>query len=582
MAGYCIRVNSPEHALQNRLRALEAAVQMRDSLKMATQWFGIGIVYGHMNKPEEALQYYLSATGTIERSGDKDRMARIYSMIGTTYHKLKNDSLALSYLGKSLALRREIDYKEGILASLLLTRSIFLDNGDYDNALEYTQEMLKLEESRDNKSGVAGCYNILGNIHEKKYEIAKAAVYYNKALEAGLAIDDKAAIRDAYKNLASILEKTGDKMRSYEYYKQHIALKDSLTALETQKKIQNLEALLDVEAKNHEIELLSKDKDISRLELEKKEKDISGQRKTLAGLAVILVATLAVAGLVFAGYRQKKRTAKNLAEQKKIIEEKSRLVEEKNKDITDSIRYAEKIQQAMQPSQKMLAEALPESFILYKPKDIVSGDFYWFSKKDDLVFIAAADCTGHGVPGALMSMVGLNFMNQLVNERGMNDTSAILDALHASVISALNAGTEERSSKDGMDIALLKIDMRSRTAQFSGAARPLCYVNEDGLQVIKGDRFSIGGVKEVNGKPFSSTTLPLNKPAAFYMFSDGYVDQFGGKDGKKLMMKNLQALLLDIQPQAMNEQRTLLEKHFESWKGKQEQVDDVLVIGVKV
>jgi serine phosphatase RsbU (regulator of sigma subunit)/tetratricopeptide (TPR) repeat protein len=582
MAGYCMHFNSLDYSLKNRVNALAAAARMKDSLRMATQWFGMGMVYHGMGKDKEALSHFLTSKPLIEASRDKDKIARVYSQLGALYHSLGRDSIGIDYMNRSLQLRKEINYTDGIMASLVITRQIYLENKQYDKVLEYTEEVRKVEESRNNKSGVAGAYVTFGNVANLQNEPGKAIGHFNKAIEIAREIDDKAVLRDAYSGLAAALDRSGDKLRAYNYFKLHVQLKDSLAAVDVKKKVRNLEELLDVESKNHEIELLSKDKEIGRLELEKKEEDLSSQQKRMWGLGGMLLVTASLAGLIFAGYRQKKRTARNLALQKDIIEEKSRVIEDKNKDILDSIRYAEKIQHAMQPSQKLLAQVLPDSFVLYKPKDIVSGDFYWFTQKGNYVFIAAADCTGHGVPGALMSMIGLNFLNQIVNERGIEDTGAILDELHRNVLSALNDNLEERDSKDGMDIALLRIDTAARVAQFSGAVRPLCYTDGNGLKVIKGDRYSIGGIKSLSDSPFTSTLLHLTSTTTFYLFSDGYADQFGGSSGKKFMMKKFQGLLEAVHHKPMNEQKKELDTAIEQWKGTLEQVDDILVIGARV
>lgn len=575
MAGFCIRVGAPDYSLQHRLHALEVAERMHDSVKMAVEWTGIGIAYQAMSNSKLALDHFLKALPVIEQSGNKDRIARIYSQMSGPYHVLGNDSMAVHYLEESLRLREEINYEEGRAASLIMLRELHRSKGETNKVLEYAEKLLALEQSRKNNSGIAGAYIVIGNIYEDRKDLSKASGYYHKSLELALKENDKAVLRDVYRALASVIDRSGNTALSYKYFKQHVQLKDSLAKLETEKQAENLKALFDIESKNHEIELLSKDNEINKLEIERNEKDITSQKRSLMGLGALLLITSALAGLIFYGYRDKKRTAKSLALQKKIIEEK-------NNDILDSMRYAEKIQQAMQPSHKVLTAALPDSFVLYKPKDIVSGDFYWFAQRGSKVFVAAADCTGHGVPGALMSMVGLNFLNQLVNGRGLEDTSEILDELHRNVLSALNESMDDRSSKDGMDIALLCIDTSAGIAHYSGAVRPLCYINQDGLQVIKGDRFSIGGIKEIDGKPFGTHTIKLEGTHTFYLFSDGYADQFGGPQGKKFMMKNFQSLLLNMHTKPMAEQKQELDTAIEEWKKGIEQIDDILVIGVRV
>lgn len=253
----------------------------------------------------------------------------------------------------------------------------------------------------------------------------------------------------------------------------------------------------------------------------------------------------------------------------------------KNKEILDSIHYAKRLQEAILPPIKMVKSCLPESFILYMPKDIIAGDFYWISSVTDAtVLIAAADCTGHGVAGALMSMIGVSLMNEIVNEKGITKPSQILNQLHAAVITALKQN--ENDSNDGMDIALCAFDFKKMEIQFAGANRPLWRIRNNDIEIIVPDKVPIGGIQIERTEPFKNYVLSYEKNDTFYIFTDGYADQFGGEFGKKLLSKNLKNILLTIQELSMAEQEIYLKKYFEKWKGKQEQVDDVLIIGIRM
>jgi len=269
------------------------------------------------------------------------------------------------------------------------------------------------------------------------------------------------------------------------------------------------------------------------------------------------------------------RTAE-IVEQKKIIEEK-------NKDITDSISYARRIQQALLPTPAHIAALFPEAFVLNQPKDIVSGDFFWFGEKNGLRFAVLADCTGHGVPGALMSMIGHNLLDQIILERGVADPGAILSALHEGVSQALKQKQDNSETRDGMDVALLCYDPAKKEMRFAGANRPLWIIDGSGaLHELKGDKRSIGGLQTEEARSFSTQPVPLSGAVMIYLSSDGYADQFGGSEGKKFMTKRFKELLCSLHMLPAGEQRTRLEKAIGDWRGNREQVDDICVIGIRL
>src|ERR1051325_9748673 len=253
-------------------------------------------------------------------------------------------------------------------------------------------------------------------------------------------------------------------------------------------------------------------------------------------------------------------------------------IEEKNKDITASITYAQRIQRAILPPAAQTNELLGEHFILYKPKDIVSGDFYWVEQSGDQTLFAAVDCTGHGVPGAFMSIVGHNILTQAVFEKKINSPSLILDQLNEEVTRTLRQRSNAEV-KDGMDIALCSIDRKKNKLHFSGANIPLYLIRNGELREIKGDKFPIGGIELGNKNNFTQHELGLEKGDSIYIFSDGYADQFGGPKGKKFKYKQLQELLLSMQQESMEKQSAILDKTINEWKGNLEQVDDILIIG---
>lgn len=263
------------------------------------------------------------------------------------------------------------------------------------------------------------------------------------------------------------------------------------------------------------------------------------------------------------------------------IEEQKKLIEEKNKDITDSINYAKRIQEAMLPQKSDLENLFKDSFVLFKPKDIVSGDFYWFTELGDKKIVVAADCTGHGVPGALMSMIGSNILNKLILEKGIVKPDLILNELNEEVRTALKQRETASETRDGMDISVLTFS--GNTVQYAGAHRPLYLIKSgsDELIEVKADKFSIGGIQEEK-RSFTNHVLTLQPNDLLYLSSDGYADQFGGTSGKKLMTKHFKELLLKIKNEPLRKQSEVLASSIETWKGMREQVDDILVIGIRL
>ncbi|MAP01757.1 MAG: hypothetical protein CMD01_02930 [Flavobacteriales bacterium] len=276
----------------------------------------------------------------------------------------------------------------------------------------------------------------------------------------------------------------------------------------------------------------------------------------------------------------KERTEEVVKQKDEIDLQKSKL-EELYKDVTDSIKYAKRLQDSILPPKKYIEGLFPDSFVLFKPKDIVSGDFYWMNKIGSKHIFAAVDCTGHGVPGAFMSLVGANGLNSAVKEHRLQNPGKILDDLNNYASESLYKQEDDNAVRDGMDIAICSIDHKKMILEYSGAYNPLYIVRDNEILITKGDKFAIGSFNPYT-KSYTTHKIPLQKGDVIYVFSDGYADQFGGVSGKKFMYKQFRETLLSIQSLSMEEQQLTLDKKIEEWKGSYEQVDDILVIGVKI
>ncbi len=258
------------------------------------------------------------------------------------------------------------------------------------------------------------------------------------------------------------------------------------------------------------------------------------------------------------------------------------IIAHKNKDITDSINYAKRIQTAMLILDEQVKNAVPEHFILFKPRDVVSGDFYWFAEKEDKIIVAVVDCTGHGVPGAFMSMIGDSLFNSIVHDREIHEPNIILNELHKGIRTALKQS--ETDNRDGMDLSLLVIDAKNNIAQFAGAKNQIIYIQNNQLFEIKANKMPIGGEQPEEERLFTLHNIDITQPTMFYLFSDGFQDQFGGKQGKKFMIAQMRELFLKIHHEDMSTQREILDDAIHDWmiQGKEKQVDDITVVGMKV
>ena len=377
--------------------------------------------------------------------------------------------------------------------------------------------------------------------------------------------------------MAENYAESGNHKKAYQYQRLHIELKDSLTKQQNSKQIAGIEANYENEKKSAEIKLLEKEAELQEAKLAKQEAEVKRQgiqrNALVAGFLMLFVLVL----VIYRGYRQKMKYYG--------------IIEQNNKDITDSIRYAKKIQDAILPKEQELIKAFPDHFVYYMPKAIVSGDFYWFAGKNGRSHIAACDCTGHGVPGAFVSFIGNDLLNQIINEQGVENPGKILTLLNRGMKNVFTREGAEQQAQDGMDAAFCCLNTaangnvsgiaRKQILEFAGANNPLILIQNGKLKQIRGDKTPIGGETAENYN-FTNHRIEVHKGDTFYLFSDGYQDQFGGTKNKKFMIKRLMELLLSVYTKPMREQKEILSQTIDQWKGEHEQVDDICIIGVRI
>lgn len=595
-------------------QALEIRLTIDDEKGLGASYNNLGNIYADQGKSALALNYFLKALSRFEKIGFTNGVGIVYNSLGNLYYAQKKFDLSLYYFQKSLENQLKLNNVLGIIHAYNNIAIMYDEKKDLKKALEYYNKSMELAEKTGNISDEITCLNNIGQLyitqkeygkaeeclrlslklnqgevdsvklvsplinmgylHKEQKQYDSALFFYEKGIACAEAMGLKVSLKESYSHIATVYALKKDFEQAYNYELLYDQVKDTLFNEESNKQLQELQTKYDTDKKEQTIVLLEKDKTIQ-----------TNIRNSIIGISVLgFLLTLV---LLFA-FRNKKRANVLLGQQKieilnknQDLHSKNNLIEHQKKEITDSIEYAKTIQHAMLPTEGEILEIFPESFVLFLPKDIVSGDFYWFKKSNDKCFVAAVDCTGHGVPGAFMSMIGNDKLNFAVQEKKWVRPADILAELNKGVKAALKQNNTDSKSRDGMDIALCSFDFTNKKVQYSGANRVLYKISGAELTEYAPTKSAIGGLTEENFE-FKNNEIDYLKGDVFYLFTDGYADQFGGETGKKLMTKNFKKLLISVAEMPVEEQKQEIRKTFEAWKGNFEQIDDVLVIGVRV
>lgn len=532
----------------------------------------IGNVYGRQGNDEKELEYHTKALEAKIAMKDEYGMSACYINVGNCYGKIQKWDIALDYYFKGLALAEKLKNPKWIINAAGNIGGVYTETGRPQEALKYLERVKKLCEETGDKQALIETLSTIGQTYSSlgKYPEARENVEHSisMAKEIGSIVDEKTG----YENLSEIYAKTGNFKEAYHYHQLYSNLKDTIFQEENTKQFAEMGAKYEADKKDTEIKLLNKDNEIQSANIRQQLIIIWAGA---GGLILVLLLTF----FIFRQFREKQKANVKL-------EQAYHQIEEKNKDITDSINYAKRIQSAILPSSESLRKVFTEMFVLYRPKDIVSGDFYWFTEKNGYAFLAVGDCTGHGVPGAFMSMIGNDMLTHIIIEKGILEPNTILTMLHDGVKNALKQDNERNDTRDGMDIALVRYKRTDSATElvYAGALRPLWIIrkNEKSILELKADKHSIGGSYSSEQRLFHSQQVLLQQGDALYMSTDGYADQFGGEHGKKFMTKNMKELLISVSAKSMDEQNATLVASLESWKKHTQQVDDILVVGVRI
>ncbi|MDF1673996.1 MAG: tetratricopeptide repeat protein [Vicingaceae bacterium] len=552
---------------------------LKDTASMARSSQNIGQLYYYQKDYATALDFYTKSQKMFETINETRGVAMSHNNIGRLLKKQGKIDEAIASFEKSKLLLESINDNKSIVQVLGNMSLIYKRLSDYDKALSMTDEIITYaEKSKDNRTLItalgnkASMNNKLNNTTialksaQKAYELAEIANLPKKSMETS-------AI------LFGIYKKQGNYRKALEFYENYIAIKEELLNEENKRGLIRKEYEFEYDKKMLADSIKDAEtKKVLDAQIATQKAELKHEKTQKIALYSGLIILALFGGFAYNRFRVTNKQKIIIEEQKEAVEIAHEELGEKNKEIMDSISYAKRIQTAILPPNKLVKEYLKDSFILYKPKDIVAGDFYWMETIGKKTLFAAADCTGHGVPGAMVSVICNNGLNRSVREFGLIEPGKILDKTREIVIQEFEKSEEE--VKDGMDIALCCLE--GNKLQYAGAHNPLWIIRKDAEEVeeIKANKQPIGQFD--NPEPYTTHSIELKQGDSIYVFSDGYADQFGGEKGKKLKTANFKRLLLSIQKENIDKQKELINTAFEDWKGNLEQLDDVCVIGVRI
>ncbi len=549
-------------------QSLKLQIEIDNKPGIANSHNLIGVIRKEQEDYDDALKHYKQSLSIYEALEDSFGVAKLFNNIGEVYFRLNDYNKALNYhkqcLHYNVVLKNTENSKSIALANI---GRDYLEMKEYDKALDALNQSLAIRMAIGDEYPISNSLIRIADTYFEMKDYKKAEQNAIKSLsyakQSGVVVESMHASR----LLSDIYDIKKKPSKSLMYYKGYIKLRDSVNDAKQREANYDLQNKLayDLQAKTDSIKY---DEEIKLTQSNLKyEKNL----RWILSIGILLVIALFLF-LLDRSIKTKK--------QKLIIEDQHLKLNKTYKEVKDSIDYAKKIQDALMISEESRLQIFPESFVFYNPKDIVSGDFYWlYSKlKTNDVYFAVADCTGHGVPGAFMSMIGNSVLNEVVVEEELTQTDQILNHTRDLIKKAFN---DNETTKDGMDIAFCKYNIKTTTIQFSGAFNPLYVVSKGELSEHKANPQPVG-YNVPNEKPFTKTDVKVKKGDMIYIFSDGFKDQFGGPKEKKFMTSRFKKLLIEASELNCDDQKNYLDMEFKSWKGENEQIDDVCVMGVRI
>ncbi len=566
MANVYNRMGNYPTAADYTIRSLKKQEKLKNTFGVAVCKLTLGNIYYQQNDIDGALKSYEEAYA-MNKASDKnaDLEGAALGNIGAMFKQKENYDSAIYYIRLAAITFKKngADLRLGSTYNNL--GACFRSLKNYDSAMYYGRKGLELYKDGNRPEGVANALMALGTTEEILGNVDSALTFFSRGAIIAKQIGARDLESNFYSGLSAVYKKKNNFERSLYYLERYMNLDDSLHGEEATSSIEKLK-------KNYEIDKKNK----AMLDVE--ESKALAEKNYKRNIIFFITGGFLLIGIIITIIILLRSKQKHNS----FLEVKNDEISQQKEEITASITYARRIQQSVLPDERILQKSGLEYFILNKPRDIVSGDFYWLADKNGKTYVAVADCTGHGVPGALVSVIGVNILNKIIEQPGSPSPSEILELLHVMMIHALNKDADARDTNDGMDIALLCIDKNLSKVTYSGAGRPLYYHDATGMHSVKGNRYSIAGEKSEEDAPFTESEISFVNGTTFYMSSDGYADQFGENSGKKFLSKNFQDLLSKVSSLPISEQSKRIDEEFMKWKGNLEQVDDVLVVGVKI
>ena len=584
-------------AIESYHKALKIQIEINDKLGAATSYNNIGFIFDNQDEPIKALEYYKKALDSYLSIKNKDGIANTYLNIAYIYKAFGDplckaskkecqtfaNKIAINYLNNSVKIYEEINEKVGLANSLNLLGGIYDVYGDpecpsasdcakssSEIALNYYIKALALRIEANNLAGISLSYGSLAEYMFQRGDYNSALDYGMKCMSSAKELGSPEKVRDAALILKNIYEKQKQYQKSLQMYHLYIQMRDTIENEETKKSILKKGFQIEYEKKaTADSVKVAEEKKVTTAQL-KQEKT---QRFALYG-GILLVGLFGV--FMFNRFKITKKQNHLIQLQKAELQKQKELVEEHQKETLDSIHYAKRIQTALIANSDFITQHIPNNFIYFNPKDIVSGDFYWATKHKDKFYLAVCDSTGHGVPGAFMSLLNMGFLSEAIKEKNIEKPNEIFNYVRERLINTISDGGQ----KDGMDGILICIDKNSNIVEYVAANNePILIRNNEIIELPK-DKMPVGKGEKM--EMFSLQSVELQSGDALYLYTDGFADQFGGPKGKKFKYKPLNELLVSIRDLALSEQKNRLESTFTNWQGNQEQVDDVLIIGIKI
>lgn len=529
----------------------------------------------------QALDTYLKALHLRKELGNKTHIAGSYNNVALAYKSLNKIDSALVNYRRAQNIYKTINDRRNVAAMLNNIGNLYKKYEQWDSARIYLENALVLREEIGQAQDIGYSSLNLGQVLLKQNKLSKSKELLTQAEEVARELEDYYLIQESCLLLSEIYDDLGLPAKAFKYYREYHDAERKLQVDESIRRVADMQIRFEAEKRKRIVE--------------KKDAELKQQAMRIYYLTGGLLLLVVLIVVVIIAFIQKRKSNKLLAirnheiqeqnaeieAQRDLAEQQRDKISEQNEKIKDSILYARRIQNALLPPDDQMENLLKQHFILFKPRDVVSGDFYYFQQYRDYTVIAAADCTGHGVPGAFMSMLGISVLNEIMASGDFSNAADILNILRRKVKKNLHQTSVKDSNSDGMDLALVILDRKQMKLDFSGANNPLVLIRNNQIINIEGDRMPIG-VHIYDEDDFQNHEIQLEKADKIYLFSDGFVDQFGGKKGRKLMSRNFKKLLLETSKYDMKTQKDKLDSFFAKWKGDYRQIDDIVVMGLEL